>query len=493
MPKKFLDRDVARCHLINDMRVLAVRRNESTGEAEYEPANEMGEGIYPDYPILIQGNGLPWTLGNMYLLKRLEFSARYEPKTWRNVAGDLLHYLRWLEKSDPKISPLQFNAKQKFNRPTYRYRAHLIELVNQGSIKPNTASGRMSSIVAFYRGLVDYGVLSNELIDLAWQEREVLLRVIGKDLTPRNYTIYSTDLAIKKPPKVYDDDYISDGGKLRPLSQSEQDILIEHLKASSATYRLMFAMAILTGARMQTICTLRAKTLNDAIFDGTNNRYLLHVGGPGHLVDTKNSKPTTVIVPTQLYELLLHYWDSSQSVSKRLRSYYGDTPTNYLFLNSNGQPYITSKNEKIDRRDKKINPRVSIDGGISADVNTRTGQAIWSFINITLLPRIAKTHPNFKSFTFHDLRATFGMNLLETLLRRVDLLNEDLKKRGQKSRYGTEWVLEQVQERMGHSDIETTMRYLNFRRNQEFKSNLQMKVEDELMKNVPVEVLQYDD
>lgn len=255
----------------------------------------------------------------------------------------------------------------------------------------------------------------------------------------------------------------------------------------------MFAMAILTGARMQTICTLRAKTLNDAIFDGTNNRYLLHVGGPGHLVDTKNSKPTTVIVPTQLYELLLHYWDSSQSVSKRLRSYYGDTLTNYLFLNSNGQPYITSKNEKIDRRDKKINPRVSIDGGISADVNTRTGQAIWSFINITLLPRIAKTHPNFKSFTFHDLRATFGMNLLETLLRRVDLLNEDLKKRGQNSRYGTEWVLEQVQERMGHSDIETTMRYLNFRRNQEFKSNLQMKVEDELMKNVPVEVLQYDD
>ena len=85
------------------------------------------------------------------------------------------------------------------------------------------------------------------------------------------------------------------------------------------------------------------------------------------------------------------------------------------------------------------------------------------------------------------------MNLLETLLRRVDLINEDLKKRGQKSRYGTEWVLEQVQERMGHSDIETTMRYLNFRRNQEFKSNLQMKVEDELMKNVPVQVLQYDD
>ena len=157
MPKKILDRDVARCRLINDMRVLTVRHNESTGEAEYEPANEMGEGIYPDYPILIQGNGLPWTLGNMYLLKRLEFSARYEPKTWRNVAGDLLHYLRWLEKSDPKISPLQFNAKQKFNRPTYRYRAHLIELVNQGLIKPNTASGRMSSIVAFYRGLVDYG------------------------------------------------------------------------------------------------------------------------------------------------------------------------------------------------------------------------------------------------------------------------------------------------------------------------------------------------
>ncbi|MGJ7465587.1 tyrosine-type recombinase/integrase [Comamonas thiooxydans] len=492
MPKKILDRDVARCHIINDMRVLALRRNESTNEAAYEPANEMGEGIYPDYPILIQGNGLPWTLGNMYLLKRLEFSAKYEPKTWQNVAGDLLHYLRWLEKPGSETSPLQFNAKQKFNRPTYKYRAHLIDLVNQGSIKPNTASGRMSSIVAFYRGLVDYGILSNELIDLAWQEREVLIRVIGWDLKPRTYSITSTDLAIKKPPKAHDDDYISDGGKLRPLSQSEQDILIEHLKTSSATYRLMFAMAILTGARMQTICTLRAQNLHDAIFDGANNRYLVHVGGPGHLVDTKNSKPQVVIVPAQLCELLLKYWESPESISKRLRSYYGDTPTNYLFINSDGQPYITSKNEKIDRRDKRINLRVSIDGGTSADVKTRNGQAIWSFINRSLLPRIAKTHPNFKSFTFHDLRATFGMNLLETLLRRVDLLNEDLKKRGQRARYGTEWVLEQVQERMSHADIGTTMRYLNFRRNQEFKSNLQMKVEDELMKYVPNDVLNYD-
>lgn len=152
MSKKIANEPSARRFIIDDMKPLEVSFNASTGEAEYTVVKSMGQGIYPDYPVLIQSNGLPWTLGNLYLLKRLEDSPKYEPKTWQNLSTDLLHFLRWLEHTG--TNPLYFHPLQRFNRPTYKYRAHLIELCNEEIIKASTASGRMSTIINFYRGLV---------------------------------------------------------------------------------------------------------------------------------------------------------------------------------------------------------------------------------------------------------------------------------------------------------------------------------------------------
>lgn len=72
-------KDVASRFLIHDMKILELGFDKATGEAEYRPIKQAGRGIYPDYPILIQGNGLPWTLGNIYLLKRMEDAKNYEP------------------------------------------------------------------------------------------------------------------------------------------------------------------------------------------------------------------------------------------------------------------------------------------------------------------------------------------------------------------------------------------------------------------------------
>lgn len=484
-------KNVASRFLVHDMKILELGFDKATGEAKYHPINQTGRGIYPDYPILIQGNGIPWTLGNIYLLKRMEDTRNYEPKTWQNLSLDLLHYLRWLESTN--TNPLFFPSKQKFNRPTYKYRNFLIEQANQGKIAVSTAAGRISAIVNFYRGLVAYNILGNDLISLAWDEKEVLIRIIGRDLQPRLYSISSTDLAIKRPPAANNNDCIRDGGQLRPLSENEQEIIAAHLKSASANYRLMFALAILTGARMQTICTIRGQTIDEAIFDEENNRYIIHVGSHGDLVDTKGSKRLSVVIPAKLFELLKQHWNCTESINRRLKSFYGNNMKNYLFLNKKCEPYVTSKSEKIDQRDPNVNRRVGIEGGVARDVKTRNGQAIWAFINNVLLPRIRVSHPEFKSFSFHDLRATFGMNLLETLLRMVDMHNSELKTKGKEATLGTEWVLEQVQERLGHRDLSTTMNYLNYRRNNKFRASLQTKVEDELMKYVPANVLEYND
>lgn len=483
-------KDVARRIFVHDMKILELCFNKATAEAEYLPIKQAGRGIYPDYPILIRGNGLPWTLGNIYLLKRMENARNYEPKTWQNLSLNLLHFLRWLENTN--INPLFFPPKQKFNRPTYKYRNFLIEQANQGKIAASTAAGRISAIVNFYRGLVAYNILGNDLISLAWEEKEVLIRIIGRDLQPRLYSISSTDLAIKKPPTSNNNDCVRDGGQLHPLSESEQEIIARHLESATANYRLMFAFAVLTGARIQTICTLRGKTLDEAIFDQENNRHIIRVGGHGDLVDTKGSKRLSVIIPEKLYTSLKQHWNCSDSIKRRIKSFYGNTSINYLFLTKEGEPYITSKAEKLDQRDPNVNRRVGTEGGVAKDVKTRNGQAVWAFINNVLLPKIRISHPEFKSFSFHDLRATFGMNLLETLLRMIDIHNAELKTNGREPALGTEWALEQIQERLGHRDLSTTMNYLNYRRNNKFKASLQTKIEDELMKYVPENVLEYN-
>jgi integrase len=52
-----------------------------------------------------------------------------------------------------------------------------------------------------------------------------------------------------------------DGGELSPLTVEEQATILKALQKSSREYQLMFYLAFFTGARLQTICTLRIKCL----------------------------------------------------------------------------------------------------------------------------------------------------------------------------------------------------------------------------------------
>ena len=50
-------------------------------------------------------------------------------------------------------------------------------------------------------------------------------------------------------------------------------------------------------------------------------------------------------------------------------------------------------------------------------------------------------------FSFHDLRATFGLNTLKVMIS---------------CGFGSDHVLMYLKERMGHRSIQTTMRYLEY-------------------------------
>ena len=84
------------------------------------------------------------------------------------------------------------------------------------------------------------------------------------------------------------------------------------------------------------------------------------------------------------------------------------------------------------------------------------GNAVTQFIRQQLQPEIDRGEEPFKC-RFHDLRATFGMNIVRACLREKNLTqvpNENLPDYFDLIRY--------VATRMGHSNIRTTETYLKY-------------------------------
>lgn len=100
------------------------------------------------------------------------------------------------------------------------------------------------------------------------------------------------------------------------------------------------------------------------------------------------------------------------------------------------------------------------------------GEAVRSYLKVVLLPEICLINPQFQSFKFHDLRASFGMNLLESQLQHLP------------EGYNHMTAVEYVQTRMGHSNISTTLQYLNYKSRLKWRSKIQHEYESGLMQYV---------
>lgn len=122
----------------------------------------------------------------------------------------------------------------------------------------------------------------------------------------------------------------------------------------------------------------------------------------------------------------------------------------YLFLNNRGCPYYQSI------QDYEMNP-----GADGTD-----GVAIGQYIRERVTPEL---QPAFK-YRFHDLRATFSMNLMDHL---EVLIDNGVIKPGQAREY--------LKVRLGHSDSRSADNYLKFRRISKIIKNLQDDYESRLI------------
>jgi integrase len=389
------------------------------------------------YPIVLRGDGSPWDEANLYLFRKIEQAVDPDMSTFSGVAEDLTAYCRFLEDVPPgkaSIDWTKFPAHQNA-KPTFRYRGYLTHKIWAGELKRSTAQRRMGCVVRFYRWLIEAKLLCPD--NPPWRDEEKLISVNADHGQQKVIKVTTTNLRI--PIAKQNDPYdgtIEDGGMLRPLLPEEQDWVVEALEALGNTeMMLIHAFALLTGARIQTVLTAKVKHVLKPAGQATT---LVWNAGPGTGIDTKNNKQLRLHVPGWFYNSLQTYALSERARKRRLFAVGGDHEEQYLFLSHRHAPLYLSKSDKSYLTTREVRHRIA-------------GQGVRQYMTEFVLPFIhSKYDRNFK-YRFHDLRATFGMNLVDhfaPMLEAGQLTYTD--------------VLNFVSTRLGHDSLAVTERYFKF-------------------------------
>ncbi|ANB77359.1 hypothetical protein AYM40_35375 [Paraburkholderia phytofirmans OLGA172] len=403
------------------------------------------------FPIVLDRHGVPWAEAEVYLLARMQGTLNPLATTFMGIGDDLASYRRFLD--EEKIDWLEFPSLKQM-RPTYRFSGHLTFCVKSEELSASTARRRMGTVVSFYRWLITEEVF--EPAFPAWKERDVYINISDARGFRRLKKVSKTDVSISAP-KQRDsfDGYIDDGGKLRPLPLEEQEWLVDALVSiGNIEMVLIHIFALVTGARIQTVLTIRVRHVLMQEGSDASGEIRMPVGA-GTGIDTKNDKQMVLHVPRWFYSMLSTYAMSERATRRRSKAKGGDAEDQYLFLSERGAPFYRSKEEAIQFDDEN-------------DLrHMKAGQAVRQFIRDRVLPFIReKYNVAHYHYRFHDTRATAGMNWTDAQMKLVtegEITLQDARKF--------------VAVRMGHDSTATTDGYLQYRRN--LKMVREVKVQQE--------------
>ncbi|MEX6503379.1 site-specific integrase [Pseudomonas zhanjiangensis] len=405
--------------------------------------DEVGGGSDRDlfnFPVLFHANGDPWHEANDYLLSLMRDKAPINRRAddVRRRASRLLDYLLFCEDND--LDWLDFSGARPSLRPTYKYFYHLI---NEG-VRSNQVINQYTSVVYYFYLYVseNWYDLDMKRVDTVKQVRLIVrgskgARVVNaekRSQTRRTPPSSSVPLG-----------FVRDNGEdLRPLSNRELGVFLDTIrneKEWSAVERLILLTSLMTGARKQTVLTMRLKHLKCFTEDKLlpEGAYKLHAG-PRTGIDTKFDKPQELYVPKQLAEELVTLARSSMMKKRRDKfralmeaKHPGlsmDEDDVYLFLSDQGNCYYMAEND----------PRYPIVKSPQIGQVTET-------IKRKLIKKAASKFP--KDFSYHWLRATFAYQLYQRL---QVLVEKGLMQPGE--------VIDFIQRRLRHESRETTENYL---------------------------------
>ncbi|PTB17057.1 site-specific integrase [Trinickia symbiotica] len=391
---------------------------------------------FPLFPVVRLADGAPWAEANLWLIDIMESKSSPNMLTFASIADDLVAFRRYLD--DEGVDWLAFPANKR-QRPTYRYSASIRLAVQAGELSASVARRRIGAVVRFYRWLI--AEAGFKPANAPWVESGRFIEFRDQKGFSSAIEVKTTDLSIsgRRADDPWDD-HIQDGGRLRPLPSAEQSALLESLAAFGNTeMTLVHLFALLTGARIQTVLTVRAKHVmrKPREFHGDDIRLAC---GPGTGVDTKGGVKGVLHLPRGFYERLYIYMHSDRARKRRQMADGGDHPDQQLFLSHRGAPLYE---DRVSRSPVGTGPRVRR--------HVKTGQAVRQFIRDELLPmmRVRLGNPRYE-FSFHDLRATFGLNMVDAMTAN-----------------GTKYTraLDQLRQLMWHVQPSMTERYLAYREN----------------------------
>lgn len=403
----------------------------TNGKTRQNEDDSFNMSCFSHFSIVTSKKKGPSLMINLYLLSLLKSIKTPSKATIYNLALHLSRYFNFCDSMniDPFIMP-----NRKLKRPTYVFRMYLQDIIDSGERAASTCSTTMSAIIGFYRWLIHERRI--EFKNKPWIEKNLYIKNTDKFGFVHITKVYSTNLAIKVNKMMQNSGKrIQDGGKLRPLLIHEQKAILQVLvELGNIEKLLIFRLAIETGARIGTICTLRKSCFERKILQCDIE--IPVVIGEGTLVNNKFNKNMAIYIPRDLYLDVKTYLKSQRWAFRNSKtSTEHNSNDQYVFLTKFGRPYYAGKSDK----------------NLHEYTHIPEGNGIRKFIKVQLQPKLKQLGFNF-TFSFHDLRATFGLNLLFSYYPQFTDCSDS-----------TIMALKIVQERLGHSSISTTEGYLSFR------------------------------
>lgn len=393
-----------------------------------------------NFPFLYFANGDPWHEANDYLLSLMHDKAPANRRTddIRRRASRLMNYLLFCEEKN--LDWLDFSGVRPSHRPTYMYFYHLTNSCGRSRAVINQYT---AAVYRFYKYLSEHWYeIDMQRVDMTKQVQLIVQGSKGAkiiDVEKRSQTLRTPPSSSVPLGFVRED-----GEDLRPLSNRELGVFLETIRNEkdwSSVERLILMTSLMTGARKQTVLSMRLKNLKGFTEDRLlpEGAYKIHAG-PGTGIDTKFDKKQELYVPKQLAEELITLAKSPLMKARRdkLRARLeAELPglsiseeDLYLFVSDQGNCYYMAKND----------PRYTV------AKSPQTGQ-VTETIKRKLIKKTSSPFP--KDFSHHWLRATFAYQLYQRL---QPLIQDGVMRPGED--------IDFIQKRMHHESRETTENYL---------------------------------
>lgn len=352
-----------------------------------------------------------------------------------------------LEHTNQHFLDLPTQYQQRVPR---KFRAFLQIVIEQYDFNAEYINNILSSIAHFYNYIQYQALVSpSDIENKPFRERKVFIPIYNNVGLSRNISVITNDLKLKSSRKPIPSlGKLRDGGSLRPLSTQEQEIIFKAFDEDciSIELELMMRIALETGARQQSVCTLSIACITSALNyleQRPESDHAVINTGYRYKTDSKGGRLNRLIFPRNLLYRLATYIDCERAENRKvsINSFYASTEDNYVFLTRTGNPYLTAERELIDRNNPK--PIWNTDVPIMVPKN---GQALRNELK-RFINKIQDFEPSFQNFSFHDLRATYGMNIVR-----------NLRSKG----YPDSKIFDHVRQRLNHRSLTTTESYLKF-------------------------------